>query len=161
MEVNGMYFSLTFGSENTAVNTWDDWKMIPDTPPVIPPPEPNRRMVDIPGRITGPIDMSLYPFGRMTYQRITGSWTFLADPDYTSETRLGLYDEIRQRLHGVTDMVSLEEDPTHYFVGNFTVDPPRTGKGPLQIRISYDLEPVRYNREDDTYDITWVPGMFG
>ena len=151
-----MYFSLTFGTGTSAKNTWSDWNLIPDTPPIIPPPEPNRRMVDIPGRAEGPIDLSLYPFGKMTYQRITGSWTFLADPEQDPSVRESTYDSIRQFLHGRTVRVMREEDTSHYYYGFFTVDAPRTGKGPLQFRISYDLEPLRYNVSNDSVDTTWV-----
>lgn len=151
-----MYFSITFGMGTDACNTWDDWHLIPDSPPVIPAPEPNRRMVDIPGRPEGPIDLSRYPTGKLTYQRITGAWNFLIDPNQDPSVRTSLYETIRGRLHGVTDTMFLEEDEDHYFVGFFTVDPPRTGKGPLQITIRYDLEPLRYNWEDDQPDSSWV-----
>ena len=151
-----MYFSLTFGTGTSTRNTWSNWNLIPDTPPIIPPPEPNRRMVDIPGRSEGPIDLSMYPFGKMTYQRITGSWTFLADPEQDPSVRETLYNDMRQFLHGRTDRVIREEDTSHYYYGFFTVDAPRTGKGPLQIRVSYDLEPLRYNVSDNSVDTTWV-----
>lgn len=156
MEEYGMYFSLTFGTGASVRNTWDDWHIIPDSPPVVPPPEPNRRLVEIPGRADGALDLSKYPFGKITYQRTTGSWTFLADPQQDPEVRQILYDNLRRYLHGRTDRVVLEEDESHYFYGFFTVSAPRTGKGPLQISIGYDLEPLRYNVSDDTVDTTWV-----
>lgn len=151
-----MYFSITFGTGTTARNTWSDWHVIPDTPPIIPAPEPVRRMVDIPGRSAGPIDLSKYPTGKLTYQRISGAWTFLIDPNQDPTVRQNLYDNIRIRLHGVTDTFTLEEDTSHYYKGFFTVDPPKTGKGPLSIQIRYDLEPLRYNVSDNSVDTTWV-----
>lgn len=71
-------FGGTFGGANT-VNTWTSWNLIPTTPPMIPAPEPNVNQIDIPGRRLGPIDLSLFPFNRITYKRITGSWDFLCD----------------------------------------------------------------------------------
>ena len=46
-----MYYSLTFIIGGIKKNTWADWRLIPDTPPSIPPPEPNLNYVDIPTRI--------------------------------------------------------------------------------------------------------------
>ena len=150
-----MYFSITFGREPDIRNTWADWKLIPASPPTVPPPEPNQNLVDIPGRREGPIDLSKYPFGYVTYQRITGSWAFLTEPN-GHKGRVQKYEAIRRWLHGRTTMVRLEEDPQHYYYGTFTVSPISTGEGPNQIAISFNLEPLRYNVLDDTEDETWV-----
>lgn len=150
-----MYFSITFGEEPETKNTWEDWKLIPATPPMIEAPEPNLNMVEIPGRTAGPIDLSKYPFGKITYQRIIGSWSFLTEPESHAQ-RVTLYESIRRWLHGRTTRIILEEDPEHYYRGIFTVSPISTGSGPNQITISYNLEPVRYNVLDDTADSSWV-----
>lgn len=150
-----MYFSITFGEEPETKNTWEDWKLIPATPPMIEAPEPNLNMVEIPGRAAGPIDLSKYPFGKITYQRISGSWNFLTEPE-GHDQRVALYESIRRWLHGRTTRIVLEEDPTHFYKGIFTVTPISTGNGPNQITISYNLEPIRYNVENDSVDTTWV-----
>ena len=149
-----MYVSLTFNGEK---NTWNDWKLIPSAPPMIQAPEPNTNLVDIPGRRLGPLDLSLYPFNRVTYKRITGSWTFLRDTE-SKTMRKEMYETIRNYLHGQTMTVQLEEDPTHYFKGRFIVGVPTNGIGPTSIQIGYDLEPVRYN-QNGTIDNTWVTGI--
>lgn len=148
-------FSITFGESPDSKNTWDDWQLIPSTPPVVEPPSPNRNLVDIPGRRQGPIDLSKYPFGRITYQRISGSWTFLTEPN-GHQGRVNKYESIRRWLHGRTTKIRLEEDPQHYYKGTLTVSPFSTGTGPNQIVISYDLEPLRYNVSNDTEDTGWV-----
>lgn len=146
-----MYYSLTFGGEK---NTWDDWGLIPTTPPMVPPPEPNVNMVDIPGRRLGPIDLSLFPFNRVTYQRISGSWDFLRDTE-SPTMRVEMYEAIRRYLHGKTMTVMMEEDPFHYFRGRFVVGLPSNSRGPTSISIGYDLEPMRFN-QNGTIDSTWV-----
>lgn len=146
-----MYYSLTFGS---AKNTWDDWKLIPSSPPMVPPPEPYIDLVDVPGRAAGPIDLSTYPFGRLTYKRITGSWTFLRDTTHKT-MRTEMYEEIRSWLHGRFTTVRLEEDPDHYYQGRFLVSAPQNSAGPTQIVISFDLEPRRFNN-NGTADSSWV-----
>lgn len=146
-----MYYSLTFGGEK---NTWDNWHLIPSTPPMIPAPEPVTNLVDIPGRRLGPLDLSLFPFNRISYKRITGTWDFLRDTTNTS-MRSNMYEEIRHYLHGRYMKVSLEEDPNHYFMGRFFVGVPSNGRGPTGISIGYDLEPMRFN-QNGTIDDTWV-----
>lgn len=155
-----MYFSVTFGTEPDIRNTWEDWKLIPATPPRIDPPAPNLNLVDIPGRRQGPIDLSKYPFGRLSYQRISGVWTFLHEPK-NHHTRTELYESIRKWLHGRTTTVRLEEDPQHYYRGIITVSGISTGQGPNQIDIEYNLEPLRYNVKDNTEDTTWVSSWAG
>ena len=146
-----MYYSLTFGGEK---NTWDNWHLIPSTPPIIPAPEPVVNLVDIPGRRLGPIDLSLFPFNRIQYKRITGSWDFYRETE-SSTMRKEMYEEIRKYLHGKTMTVALEEDPTHYYRGRFVVGVPSNSRGPTSISIGYDLEPMRFN-QNGTIDDTWI-----
>lgn len=149
-----MYFSITFGRDPDVRNTWKDWGMIPDTPPMIPPPEPNLNLVEIPGSNTT-IDLSKYPTGKITYQRISGSWNFLIQPK-GHQNRVQLYEAVRKWLHGRSTIIRLEEDPLHYYKGIFTVGVPATGNGPNQINVGYSLEPMRYNVADNTVDTSWV-----
>lgn len=150
-----MYFSITFGKSPDAKNTWEDWRLIPATPPMIEPPEPNLNLVDIPGRRKGPVNMSKYPFGKLTYQRITGTWNFLFEPQGHAD-RVQRYEQIRRWLHGRTTTIQLEEDPQHYYSGFFSVSAISTGNGPNQISVSYNLEPLRYNVLDDSEDTSWI-----
>lgn len=149
-----MYYSLTFNGE---MNTWDNWRLIPAAPPMITPPDPVTNLVEIPGRRLGPIDLSLFPFNRVSYKRITGVWDFLRDTESTT-MRVNMYETIRGYLHGKTCTVSLEEDPGHYFRGRFVVGVPKNGAGPTSIQIGYDLEPARFN-QNGTIDNTWVTGL--
>lgn len=149
-----MYYSLTFGGER---NTWTDWHLIPSTPPMIAPPEPVTNLVEIPGRRLGPLDLSLFPFNRMSYSRISGSWDFLRDTESVN-MRKEMYEAIRGYLHGKYTTVSLEEDPGHYFRGRFMVGVPKNSRGPTAISIAYDLEPVRFN-QNGTIDETWAVGQ--
>ena len=149
-----MYYSLTFKINNVEKNTWDDWKMIPNTPPMISPPEPNTNYVDIPGRSGGPIDLTGVPFNKLTYKRMTGTWTFLREPD-TKTTRKELYEALLKYFNGKAGRVILEEDPNWYYVGRFQIGVPTTSVGPIKIAMSYDLSPVRYSVRTDEADPTY------
>ena len=146
-----MDYSVTFAGEK---NTWADWKLIPESPPVVPPPTPNINLVDIPFRAKGPIDMSTYPLGRLTYQRISGSWNFITLLE-DQHDRANLYEMIRTWLHARTATVVLSDDPEHYYKGIFTVGGMMPGANTASITIAYNLEPVRYNR-DGSIDTSFV-----
>ena len=133
-----MYYSLTFTVNGVEKNTWSDWNMIPSTPPMIPAPEPNTNYVDIPGRSGGPIDLTGTPFGKITYKRMTGSWSFLREPD-NANTRKNLYETLVKYFTGRPGKVVLEEDPTHYYKGRFSVGVPQ-----------------RYNVSNDTVDTNYA-----
>ena len=151
-----MGYSITFGDGNATRNTWTNWKLMPESPPVVPPPTPKTNYVDIPGRQAGPIDMTRIPFNRTSYDRISGSWDFILYEDYwTTPDPLATYNTIRSWLHGRVTKIVLEEDPTHYFMGRFTVEPGNRDRSPFSIRIGYNLEPVRYN-SNGTADIIWI-----
>lgn len=150
-----MGYSLTFTDGSASRNTFSNWGLIPEAPPTIAPPAPVTNFVDIPGREKGPIDLSKVPWGKLVYSRVSGSWNFLKE--LTSSTdRKTTYEAIRSWLHGRTCKVTLEDDPTHYHVGMFLVGEEKSGRNMLQVSISYNLEPVRYNVSDDEIDTTYV-----
>lgn len=151
-----MYYALTFDNGEDTKNTWADWHLIPSTPPALPMPELNTNYVEIPGRSGGPLDLTGIPFNKRTYKRMSGSWTFLREPD-SRRTRVELYEDMQRFFIGNVCKLKFEEDLEHYFVGRFTVGQPSTGTGPIQIQIGFDLEPVRYNADDDLPDPTYAP----
>lgn len=156
-----MGYSITFGAGNDTRNTWTNWNLLPESPPVVPTPKPKTNYVDIPGRVKGPIDMTAVPFGRQTYERITGSWNFIMADDYWhNATRFATFEQIRKWLHGRVTRMVLEEDQSHFYFGRFTVDPPSSGMGPFVVRINFDLEPIRYN-PDNSADTNWLPDVAG
>lgn len=154
-----MGYSITFGTNEDSRNTFTNWGLLPESPPVIPTPKPKTNYIEIPGRVKGPLDMTKVPFGLQTYERITGSWNFVMYDDYWhTPTRFATFDAIRSWLHGRVTWMKLEEDPAHYYNGRFTVDPPGSAAGPFVVRINFDLEPVRYN-SDLSVDSSWLPDV--
>ena len=142
------YFSITFGDKNT----WADWHLIPATPPMVNPPNPVTKYVDVPGRRNGPLDMTEW-FGGPTYGSSSGSWEFISEYDGFSHDQL--YEQVRRHLHNKSMFIKLEEDSSHYYKGRFSVSLPKTGKGPNTITINYVIEPVRYNLDKQTLDANY------
>lgn len=140
-----MYYSITFDNKNT----WDDWRLIPTSPPMVAPPTAYTNLVEVPGRKQGPIDLSETLFGGPTYASSEGEWELASHPDYAGSlfSRQWLFDEIRNYLHNRSRKVILEDDHQHYYIGRFAVGAPRTGKNGTSIVIRYTINPVRYNND--------------
>lgn len=145
-----MYYSVTFtNSSDEKRNTWEDWRLIPTAPPMIEPPEVYTNYVDIPGRKTGPVDLSEALTNGPAYKSSEGSWEFVSGIE--NDNRPETYSQLKAFLHGKTMKIVLEEDPYHYYNGRFYVEAPRTGKGRNMYGIKYQIMPVRYNL-DGTQD---------
>lgn len=152
-----MYYSLTFKPDGVAANdrnTWANWQLIPDSPPMVPFPEMETVYVEIPGRVNGPLDLTGVA-RPVSYKRITGSWTFLKNITSRND-RENLFNTLRGFFSGrVMKVFRTDDDPNHYFVGRFTVDVPRAVQNPLSVTIAYDLEPLRYN-SNGSVDTGWI-----
>lgn len=156
-----MYFSLTFEREvqlsNTTYkirkNTYDDWRLIPMSRPVIAPPEQKTELIEIPYS-DGSIDMSTALNGYPTYQRRTGSIQFLVEPGYKSW--IDVYNDIVRSLHGYEFKVFLEEEPDWYYYGRINVDEWSSEERYSTITLNYDFEPykkfIRMSDEDFVWD---------
>ncbi len=137
-----MYYSITFDYKNT----WDDWRLIPTSPPMVSPPKVYTNFVEIPGRVEGPIDLSEALTDAPTYNNSEGEWEFICHPDYQGgiiERRV-LFDEIRNHLHNKTRKIRFDEDPMHYYIGRFEVKEPKTGENGTTYSIKYYIRPTRY-----------------
>lgn len=74
-----MFYSITIDGHNT----WDEWRLIPTSRPVVNPPPVNFKMIEIPG-MNGALDITgfLNPDNKPPYGLRTGSWEFVvANPN--------------------------------------------------------------------------------
>ena len=148
-----MYFSVTFRNANgQKKNTWEDWHLIPTTPPMIAPPEPEYNYVDIPGSLDGPLDLTgALSNGKPTFKNSSGTWQFYWVPQSNAETRVNVVRDIRRFLNGGRFVVSLEEDPGFYHVGRFSLSDVSVGKDPTKVTLKYQVSPNEYTAEDLGY----------
>lgn len=150
-----MYFSITFSSVNpttgyeTKRNTWEDWRLIPTSPPMVESPEPYTNYVDIPGRKQGPIDLSEVLSGGQSYGNSEGSWEFVLDEDGYS--RMETYNLLKEFLHGKKLKIYFEEDQAHYYIGRLSVPKPEPGRSNTRFTINYIIQPTKY-KLDGTED---------
>lgn len=147
-----MYHSITFGDKNT----FDDWHLIPTSRPVIAPPPLRSHTEDIPGGF-GSLDLSEALTGYPLYDNRTGSLEFAVVNDKWSNWSLA-YQTILNYLHGRRMKMILEDDPSYYYIGRFTVDSWTSGENYSTITINYDLYP--YKKQIVSTSEQWVWNSF-
>lgn len=142
-----MYHSVTYGEKNT----WEDWHLIPKTRPLFNPPSLKENYVDIPGG-NGVLDLTEVLTGYPVYNNRTGSHEYYVANGYQDWDVL--YSEIMNYLHGKSLVASLEDDPTFYYEGRFTVNSWKSDKNWSTIVIDYNVYP--YKRSFNTSDENWL-----
>ena len=152
-----MYHSITFGEKNT----WDDWHLIPSSRPVFSPPQPQIRLLNVPGK-SGSLDVT-EAFGQVVYADRTGSFEFYVDhesdgcpwADWTDA-----YTTILNYLHGQKLKAYMEDDPTFYYEGRFSVNEWRSNPNFSSIVINYTVAPFKMKPHSVGDDWLWDPFNF-
>lgn len=149
-----MYHSIIFGTKNT----WADWCLIPTSRPVISPPEPKLNLVEIPGG-NGYLDLSTALTGDITYGSRKGSLEFLVDngqlSNYRAESWASLYSKILDYLHGKLIKATLEDDPSFYYEGRFSINEWASEEHNSKITIDYTVMPFKYEAFSSLEDWEW------
>lgn len=113
--------------------------------PNISPPEPKRKLVDVPGK-DGALDMSRTLTGFMQYNRRTMQLEFaimaprMMWPD--------IHSDIMDRLHGMEMSIILDDDPEYCYTGTLAVDEYDPGKVTSGVVITADIEPYKKKLKD-------------
>lgn len=171
---NGTYYteehSVSFGELsvnssnrtvfNTLANTWTDWHLIPSSRPAISNPSIITKFVEIPGA-DGALDLTTYLTGRPVYGQRTGSLGFIVDTDDRLSWEMKR-TKIANFLHGKKIKMRLEDDPTYYYEGRFTVGNWTSGADNSSISIDYNLDSYKYKIEPEGSDhpTLWDPFNF-
>lgn len=139
-------------------NTWADWKLIPSQKPIVNPPPPIFKHIEVPG-MYGVLDLSRILTGRMNYQNRTGSWEFVIDHDRNTHFETA-YSEIMNYLHGENLVCVLSDDPAFYYEGSFSVSSPKSNAGWTVLSIDYNLYPFKRHIQDTSEPWLWDPFNF-
>ena len=149
-----MYHSIIFGDKNT----WADWYLVPSSRPVINPPSPKTKYVDIPGS-DWHLDLSTVLTGDIAYSGREGSLEFIVDngqlSDYNHTRWSLLYSEILDYLHGKFMKATLEDDPGFYYEGRFTVNQWKSDPHNSKITIDYNVRPYKLESTSSLEDWVW------
>ena len=179
-----MYHSITIGSLSREINgwhddvdhsyvdgknTWDDWHLIPSSRPLVTPPKPNTKTIQIPGR-NGVLDLSTILTGNMTYQNRTGSWEFVIVNDLLQVDGRNYdplnwdwataYSTIMAYLHGKNMVCMFEDDLEFYYEGRLSVNTLKSDKNWSTIVIDYDLYPYKRTVQSSEELWLWDPFNF-
>ncbi len=158
-----MYHSLIINVGDNYIDTWDDWKLIPSSRPVIAPPIERTKFVTVPGR-DGALDYSRTPANRPTYDDRTGKIEFYLENDYAGWDWETAYTTICETLNGQRVRFALEDNPSHYYSGLLWVDQFKSDKGHSKITLEYNLHPTMYTLKVEAvalnvYDLKLNRGM--
>ena len=139
------YFTSSEPDESIGRNTWDNFRLIPSSRPVINPPEFRSSFIEIPGA-DGLLDTSTFmSSGYPLYGRRKGDIEFYVMRDYDNYyTWSKVYTNVMSFLHGQLVKCILMDDPSFYYRGRMTVNQWRSEKDWSKIVLSYDFEPYKY-----------------
>lgn len=139
------YHSIAFGENNT----WDTWKLIPVTPPMVSPPAIKTQYVDVEGS-DGSLDFTSALDGNVHYQRRTGTWTFYVDNmSIESFNAVVYYKQLLNALHGKEFDIVLADDPNRHYFGRLWLNEWDSDPAFSQLSLDYNLDPFHYASEAD------------
>lgn len=143
-----MYHSITIGEKNT----WEDWRLIPSSRPLVNPPNVKTHFIDIPGG-NGSIDLTESLSGKPTYENRRGNWEFIVQNGFKEWSEL--FSEIMAYLHGRHMKAVLEDDPLYFYEGRFSIDSWKSGQNYSTITIGYNLNPYKWSLIGSTDEWIW------
>ena len=158
-----MYHSLIINVGDDYIDTWDDWKLIPSSRPVIAPPIERTKFVTVPGR-DGSLDYSQTVPKRATFDDRTGKIEFYLENDYEGWDWETAYTTICETLKGQRVRFALEDNRSHYYSGLLWVNQFKSDKGHSKITLEYRVHPTMYTLNVEAvalnvYDLKLNKGM--
>lgn len=154
------YHSITIG----AYNTWTDWRLIPESRPVVNPPEVKTNFVEVPGA-DGVLDFTEALDNKIHYKPREGSWDFLISHEQINIDSGGryhrdnlwseLYHDILNAVHGKRVSVILMDEwddngnDNRFYTGRVWVNSFKSDPSHSKITFDYSLDPFRYLTEED------------
>lgn len=133
--------TLAGTSRSIHINTWDDWHLIPTSRPTIVHPMIEMNLQDING-LEGQADYTEYITGQPEWNDRKGSFEFYVANGY--ENWKTIRENIIYSIHGKRLRMTLEEDPTHWYIGRFTLSDWKSEANWSKVNIGYQLEPYKY-----------------
>lgn len=112
-------FTKTANDESTTYNSFTDWGLYLEVPPIISPPTPNTYMVQVPGR-NGSLDLTETTMGMATYQDRKIELDFVCRGKRKNWNKI--YQEILNAVHGQRCRITCSDDPEYYYDGRVTVE---------------------------------------
>lgn len=133
---------VTFGDKHS----YHHWGLMLKSRPVISPPTPKTKYVDVPG-MNGSLDMTQALTGYVQYEnrKITFEFVLMADRDAWS----AIYSDVLDYLHGRKLDIIMDEDPMFYYTGRVTVNKWSVSHRIPTITMTAEVEPFKTARYSD------------
>lgn len=132
-------------------NTWDDWRLVPTSRPVINPPEAKRVEVEIPGA-DGIIDLTESLTGETCFKNRVGTIEFLVE---NRKQWFDVYSEILDFLHGEKMKIFLADDLDFFYTGRVYVNEWKSEEKKSLIVIEYNVDPYKFERYGSLEEWEW------
>lgn len=160
-ELIGTYFSIKFVNPDGTkeIDTYDDLKIVPESRPLVNPPEVKTEYIDIPGA-DGSLDYTEALAG-LKFKDREGSWVFYVLNDLFTLNKSyrkwnELYTYILKNIHGRRKKILLESDPGFYYFGRVFVSQWASNKDYSKLTLNYIIEPWKHPLETTaSYDWLW------
>lgn len=143
---------------NKFVSSWDYYHLIPQTRPVILPPDVQENTVEVPGS-NGVVDLSDVLLGHPLYYNRKGSLDFYVDHTF-SWTWDTAYDTLLNDLHGFKKKVILTDAKGFYYEGRMSVNTWKSEKLCSSITLDYNFAPYKRMLFTSGQDWLWDPFDF-
>lgn len=123
-------------------HSYRDWNLILKRRPVISPPTPKLRLIQVPGS-DNVIDLTESLTGKVHYEPRTIQFEFITGADRARWP--SLYSDILNYLHGQSIRIIMDDDPNFYYTGRVTVGNMEADKKTATLTMTATVEP--YKRE--------------
>ena len=130
---------VTFGNKHS----YREWGLLLKTRPVISPPKPKTKLVQVPGSDVV-IDLTETLTGNVHYEPRTIKCEF-----WVVDGRLkwsAVYSSILDELHGKRLQIIMDDDPNYYYIGRVSVDSWESEQAASTIVITAEVEPYKHSR---------------
>ena len=140
--------SIKLGDYDTAANQWTLSALS------FPEPDPVENLLQVPGRIAGPLDLSTaLTNGEPRYNTRSLSAT-LETSEGTREERAARISTMVNRLHGQRVNIVLPDHPNHYAVGRLTVRQLYNDMAHASVEVLGTCEPWLYAATEKAVQLT-------
>lgn len=118
---------------------------------------PVTSLVEIPGRVDGPLDTSTALTGDIQYQPRTLEVT-LESSEGTRQDRKKKIDYMVNKLHGQRVKIWLPDDGLHYLLGRLSITEEYNDLAHASVKVTATCEPWRYDNDESVGNVTLTSG---
>lgn len=137
--MRGIMQGVTFGTKHS----YREWGLILKTRPVISPPKPKTKLIEIPGS-DKVIDLTEMLTGAVHYEPRQIKCEFIvADgrPKWPA-----VYSAVLEAVHGKRLQIIMDDDPNYYYEGRVAVDEWQSEEVTSTIVITAEVDPYKRSR---------------